>query len=161
GIAGFIATFAAVLLCDGCATVIIITIYVVLLTRVHPHRLRRAFSYLQLVSMMGFYVAYYLSIEGFRDSFLFRLSFEDRPWMWINPAAWFASLVRITAPGAPGAAWAAATVAAAIAIACVPLAAGRLSLEYAQRLAETTVAGEPSRRRRVSLPGFRHSESHA
>ena len=75
GLAGFFATFAAVLLCDGCATVIIITVYVVLLTRVHPHRLRRAFSYLQLVSMMGFYVAYYLSIEGFRDSFLFRLSF--------------------------------------------------------------------------------------
>ena len=161
GIAGFIATFAAVLLCDGCATVIIITIYVVLLTRVHPHRLRRAFSYMQLVSMMGFYVAYYLSIEGFRDSFLFRLSFEARPWMWLNPASWFASLIRITAADAPRAAWMAAVVAASIAIACVPLAAGRLSLEYAQRLSETTVAGEPSARRRMILPGFRHSESHA
>jgi len=161
GVAGFIATFAAVLLCDGCATVIIITVYVVLLTHVHPHRLRRAFSYLQLVSMMGFYVAYYLSIEGFQDSFLFRLSFEDRPWMWVNPAAWFAALIRITAADAPRAAWTAATVAAAIAIACIPLAAGRLSLEYAQRLSETTVAGEPSARRRIRLPGFRHSESHA
>lgn len=161
GIAGFVATFAAVLLCDGSATIVIITLYVVLLTRVHPRRLRRAFSYLQLVSMMGFYVAYYLSLEGFRDSFLFRLSFADRPWMWVNPASWFASLVRITAADPPGAAWAAATLAVVIAIACVPLAAGRLTLEYAQRLSETTVAGEPSGRRRIRLPGFRHAESHA
>ena len=161
GISGLLATFAAVLLSDGCATIIIITVYVVLLTRVHPHRLRRAFSYLQLVSMMGFYIAYYLSLEGFRDSFLFRLSFEDRPWMWVNPAAWFAALVRITAGDAPRAAWIAAAAAVAIAAGCIPLAAGRLSLEYAQRLSETTVAGEPQARRRISLPGFRHSESHA
>ena len=161
GVAGFVATFAAVLLSDGCATVLIITLYVAMLTLVHPHRLRRAFSYLQLVSMMGFYVAYYLSIEGFRDSFLFRLSFEDLPWMWANPASWFAAFVRLTAGDASTAAWIASVVAIAIGVACVPLAAGRLSLEYAQRLAETMVAGEPPRRRRFRLPGFRRAESHA
>ncbi len=161
GAAGFAATVAAVLLCNACATILIITLYVAMLTLVHPHRLRRAFSYLQLVSMMGFYVAYYLSIEGFRDSFLFRLSFEDRPWMWGNPTAWFASFVRLTAGDAPRAAWAATAAAVVVTIACVPLAAGRLSLEYAQRLSETTVAGEPPGRRRLRLPGFRGAESHA
>ncbi len=161
GIAGFMATFAAVLLSDGCATILIIATYVVLLTRVHPHRLRRALSYLQLVSMMGFYLAYYLSLEGFRDSFLFRLSFEDRPWMWVNPASWFAALIRITAADAPRAAWIAAATAVAVAIACVPLASGRLSLEYAQRLAEITVSAEPAGRRRLQLPGFHRAEPHA
>jgi hypothetical protein len=161
GAAGFVATFAAVLLSDGCATILIITLYAGMLTLVHPHRLRRAFSYLQLVSMMGFYVAYYLSIEGFRDSFLFRLSFDDRPWMWANPASWFAAFVRLTAGNAGTTTWVAAAVAVGIGIACVPLAAGRLSLEYAQRLAETTVAGEPPSRRRFRLPGFRRAESHA
>ena len=92
GVAGFIATCAAVILCDVCATVVIITAYVLMLGLVHPARLRRAFSYLQLVSMMGFYGAYYLSMQGFRNSFLFQISFGDHPWMWGNPAAWFAAL---------------------------------------------------------------------
>ena len=85
GVAGLAATFAAVLLCDVSVTVIIITAYAMMLTLVHPHRLRRALSYLQLVSMMGFYVAYYFSMEGFRNSFLFNLSFSDQPWMWLEP----------------------------------------------------------------------------
>jgi hypothetical protein len=161
GVAGLVATFAAVLLCDVSATVIIITVYAMMLTLVHPHRLRRALSYLQLVSMMGFYLAYYLSMEGFRNSFLFRLSFGDQPWMWINPASWFAAFVRLTAGDVPATAWIATGLAAAISIGCIPLAAGRLSLDYAQRLAETTVAGEPATRRRFRLPGFGRAESRA
>jgi ABC-2 type transport system permease protein len=162
GLAGAAMTFAAVILCNTSATVLIITTYVVTMTIVHPHRLRRALSYLQLVSMMAFYYAYYLAMQGFRDSFLFHLSFGDRPWMWANPAAWFAAFVRLTSADPPRAAWVAAGAAVAVTIACVPLAAGRLSLEYAQRLAETTAAGEPARSgRRVRLPGFRRGESRA
>jgi hypothetical protein len=161
GIAGLAATFAAVLLCDISATVIIITVYAMMLTLVHPHRLRRALSYLQLVSMMGFYVAYYFSLEGFRNSFLFHLSFSDQPWMWGNPAAWFAAFVRLTAGDVPPTVWLASGLALAISLGCVPLAAGRLSLDYAQRLSETTVAGEPATRRRFRLPGFGQAESRA
>ena len=161
GLAGLIATFAAVLLCDMSATIIIITAYAMMLTLVHPHRLRRALSYLQLVSMMGFYVAYYLSMEGFRNSFLYRLSFRDQPWMWINPASWFAAFVRVTAGDVPGVVWVASALAVMISIGCIPLAAGQLSLEYAQRLAETTVAGEPAVRRRFRFPGFGRAESRA
>jgi hypothetical protein len=57
GVTGLVATFVAVILCDVCASVLIITTYVVMLELVHPRRLRRAFSYLQLVSMLGFYGA--------------------------------------------------------------------------------------------------------
>ena len=79
GVAGLVSTFAAVVLCNVSATIVIVTVYAMMLTLVHPHRLRRALSYLQLVSMMGFYIAYYLSMEGFRNSFLFRLSFSNQP----------------------------------------------------------------------------------
>jgi hypothetical protein len=159
---GLAATFAAVLLCNGAATVLVIAAYVVLLRVVHPARLRRAFSYFQLVSMMGFYGAYYLSMQGFRNSFLFELSFGDRPWMWANPASWFAALIRITAGDAPGAVWLAAIAAASLTIVCVPVAAGRLSLDYAQRLGEITAVAEPPRPGRPGrLPGFRSGESRA
>jgi hypothetical protein len=162
GITGLVATFAAVILCNVCATVLIITSYVVMLEVVHPRRLRRALSYLQLVSMMGFYGAYYLSMQGFRDSFLSDVSFNDRPWMWANPASWFAAFVRLASDDPPRAAWIAAAAAVAVTIACVPLAAGRLSLEYAQRLGETTAVGEPPRTgRRFRPPGFRRGESRA
>lgn len=161
GVIGFAATFAAVLLGNVSATIIIITVYAMMLTLVHPHRLRRALSYLQLVSMMGFYVAYYLSMEGFRNSFLFHLSFSDQPWMWINPASWFAAFVRLAAGDVPWRVWMASGLAFAISVGCIPLAAGRLSLEYAQQLAETTVAGEPPARRRFRLPGFGRAESRA
>jgi hypothetical protein len=162
GVAGFVATCAAVILCDVCASVVIITGYVVMLGLVHPGRLRRAFSYLQLVSMMGFYGAYYLSMQGFRNSFLFQISFSDRPWMWSNPASWFAALIRLTSPDPPAPVWAAAAAALALTIACVPMAAGRFSLEYAQQLGEITAVGEPPRsRRRFPLPAFRRGESHA
>ncbi len=159
---GFVATFAAVILCDVCSAVLIVTTYVALLSVIHPQRLRRAFSYLQLGLMMTFYGAYYLAMQGFSDSFLMHVSFGDRPWMWANPAAWFAALVRVVAGGAPPAVWIAAATAAALSLACVPLAAGRLSLEYAQRLGETTVIAErPRHRTGFRLPGFRRAESRA
>jgi hypothetical protein len=162
GAAGFAATFAAVVLCDLSAAVLIITAYVVMLGVVHPARLRRAFSYLQLVSMMGFYGAYYLSMQGFRDSFLFDLSFGDRPWMWANPASWFAAFVRLASADAGSGVLLAAAAAVSVSIACVPLAAGGLSLEYAQRLGEITAVAEPPRTaRRRWLPGFRAGEARA
>src|SRR5439155_10908801 len=86
---------------------------------------------------------------------------DEQPWMWANPGSWFAAFVSLTAGNATITTWVASAIAAGIGIACVPLAAGRLSLEYAQRLAETMVAGEPPSRRRVRLPGFRRAESRA
>ena len=162
GFAGWLATFAAVILCDVCASVLIVTTYVALLTVVHPQRLRRAFSYLQLGLMMSFYGAYYLAMQGFNDSFLMHITFDERPWMWANPAAWFGAFVRIAAAAPPTTAWLAAGTAAALSVACVPLAAGRLSLEYSQRLGETTTTAEPPRRRgALRVPGFGRAESRA
>jgi hypothetical protein len=162
GIAGWVATFAAVILCDISASILIVTTYVALLTVIHPQRLRRAFSYLQLGLMMSFYGAYYLAMQGFNDSFLMHISFEDRPWMWANPAAWFGALVRIAGDHAPPSVWIAAGTAAAVGAACVPLAAGRLSLEYAQRLGETTAIAEAPRKRSTArIPGFARAEPRA
>jgi hypothetical protein len=164
GVSGFLAALVAVVLCDACAAVVIISIYVVLLTFVHPQRLRRAFSYLHLLLMLVFYGAYFLSMQAFGHSFLAELSFDDRPYLWLNPASWFAAFVRLAAEDAPARVWVGAGAAVAVTIACVPLAAGRFSLEYAQRLGETmAVADRPRTRRRLRLrlPTFRRAESRA
>jgi hypothetical protein len=160
---GFVAAVAAVVLCDVCAAVLVIAAYAALFTRVNPRRLRRAFSYLQLLFMMVFYGAYFLSMQAFRRSFLADLSFADRPYLWVNPASWFAAFVRLASGHAPWPVWMGAAAAVALTAACVPIAAGRLSLEYAQRLGETMAMSDaPGKRRlRARLPTLRRAESRA
>jgi hypothetical protein len=156
------ATMLAVLLCDLTVSVLVITGYVGLLHWVHPARLRRAMSYLQLVAAMSFYGVYYLASRAFQSAFFERAGFSEMPWLWTIPSTWYAALI-IIAPGhAPLAAWIAAAAALLLTAVCVPLAAGRLSLDYARRVGEATAAGEPSARRRLMrLPGFGSGEARA
>jgi hypothetical protein len=156
------AALLAVLLCDLCTAVLVVTGYVALLQWVHPSRLRRAMSYLQLVAAMTFYAVYYLATSAFRNAFLERIGFAGAPWLWAVPSTWFAALVAAAAGQATAATWAAAGAAMAVCVICVPLAAGRLSLDYARRIGELTAVGEPAgRRRELRLPGFRSGEARA
>lgn len=156
------AALAGVLLCDLCTTVLVITAYVTLLRWVHPSKLKRAMAYVQLLGATSFYLLYYLATAGFRHAFLDRLGFEDAPWLWILPSTWFAAFVRVAAGGAGTAAWAASAAALALTALCLPLAAGRLSLDYARRVGEMSAIAEPARRRRAfRLPGFGRGEARA
>ena len=155
-------TLAAVVLCDLCTAVLVIAVYVTLLQWVHPARLRRAVSYLQLVGASAFYGVYYLATVGFRHALLDRIGFEQAPWLWLLPPTWFAAPIRVAAGQATAAAWIASAAALAVTVACVPLAAGRLSLEYARRVGEATaVAERAAKGSRFRLPGFRRDEARA
>ena len=158
-----LATVAAVLACDLTTAVLVISSYVALLRHVHPARLRRATSYLQLVAAMLFYVMYYLATEAFRTAFLDQIGFGGAPWLWAIPSTWFAAIVAVAGGGATAGAWIAAAAALAVLAASVPLAAGRLSLDYARRLGEISATAEPPGRRRrfPALPGFGRAEAHA
>jgi hypothetical protein len=158
-----VAALLAVLSCDLATTVLIITGYVWLLHWVHPARLRRAMSYLQLASAMLFYGMYYLATRAFHSAFLERIGFAQAPWLWAMPSTWFAAFVAVAGGHAPAAAWLASAAAVVLCAACVPLAAGRLSLDYARRIGEMSAVGEPpSRRRRtLPLPGFSSGEARA
>jgi hypothetical protein len=156
------ATLLAVLLCDLTVAVIVIAAYVALLQWVHPARLKRAMSYFQLVAAMAFYGVYYLATTAFQSTFFDRMGFQGAPWLWAIPSTWFAAFVGV-AGGAPGPApWIASAAALLAAAACVPLAAGRLSRDYARQVGEVAAAGEPAARRRMHrLPGFGHGEARA
>lgn len=162
GLPGFAATVVAALLCSACATVIVIAAYAALLTVVHPRRLSRALSYLQLFSMMLFLGGYGLVLGALEDARVREFSLAGAGWIWLDPAAWFAAFVPIAAGAAGRAEILAGGAALAVTAACVPLAAGRLSLGYAERLAELSAAPEPAARRRSArLPGFSRGEAHA
>jgi hypothetical protein len=157
-----LAALLAVLLCNLSTAVLVVTGYVALLRWIHPARLRRAMSYVQLVAAMSFYLTYYLATTAFHSAFLERAGFAGAPWLWAFPSTWFAAFVAVAAGHAGGAAWAAAAAAVVVCVLCVPLAAGRLSLDYARRVGEMTAAGEPAKRRRsIPLPGFSRGEARA
>jgi hypothetical protein len=161
GLLAGVATVAAVLLCDLCGAVLVINGYVLLLRWIHPSRLQRATSYLQLVGATSFYLLYYFMTRTFQGAMLDRLDFAASPWLWSFPTTWFAAWV-VVAEGATAAAWLAAGAACVVVIACLPLAAGRLSLDYARRLGELTAEGEAARAPRSGwLPGFRRGEARA
>jgi hypothetical protein len=156
------AALAAVLLCDLCATVLVITAYVTLLRWVHPSKLKRAMAYAQLLGAAAFYLLYYLATRGFRHALLDGIGFETAPWLWAAPPAWFAALVPAAAGGAGTAVWLAASAAVLVTVVCVPLAAGRLSLDYARQVGEMSAVAEPVRPRRpFRLPGFSRGEARA
>jgi hypothetical protein len=111
---------------------------------------------------MSFYVTYYLATTAFRGAFLDRIGFEGAPWLWAIPSTWFAAFVAVAAGHAGARSWAAVAGAIAVCVLCVPLAAGRLSLDYARRIGELTAVGEPAvRRRSMRLPGFSRGEARA
>lgn len=160
GVTVFLIAFAAVLMCCASATVMVISIYTLLLKIVHPRRLVRALSYLQLVSMSIFLGAYYLVMTGFTSTGVHDLSVREHAWIWLNPASWFAAMVPVAAGTAGWTEWAGAAAALALMAVSIPLAAGRLSLQYAERLSEMTAAAEPPNRRPLGrMPGFRQGEA--
>jgi hypothetical protein len=158
----FPATLAAVVLCDLSTAVLVITAYVSLLRWVHPAKLKRAVTYVQLVGSTAFYGMYYLATVGFRHAFLDRVGFESAAWLWAVPSTWFAAVIAVAAGGAPTAAWIAAEAALLVTLLCVPLAAGRLSLEYARQVGEASAVAEAvPRGRSFRLPGFARGEARA
>lgn len=155
-------TLLAVLLCNLSTAVLVINGYVVLLRWVHPARLRRAMSYLQLLAATSFYVVYYLAATTFQSALLDRLDFSRAPWLWGIPSTWFAALIGLACGESSAAMWWAAGAAVVVVGLCVPLAAGRLSLDYARRIGEMTSVHEgPSRAWAPRLPGFRKGEARA
>jgi hypothetical protein len=156
------AAILAVVLCDLSTAVLVVAGYVALLRWVHPARLRRAMSYMQLVAAMTFYLMYYLATRAFHSAFLEQVGFAGAPWLWAIPSTWFAAFVGLTAGHTVAASWIAASAAVAVCVVCVPLAAGRLSLDYARRIGEMSATSEPAARRRtLPLPGFSRGEARA
>lgn len=157
-------TVAAIVLCNACATVFVISTYAALIERVHPRRLTRALSYVQLAGSTLFLAAYYFAITAFDSERVRELSLDAAWWAWLNPASWFASLVLVGSGLAGSLDWIAAAAALVLTAACAPLVSGRLSLTYAERLGEIGASSEPVRQRRslmTRLPGFSRGEARA
>jgi len=162
GITGALAAIVATVLCCVAAAAGVITLYTFLVAQVHPRRLGRALSSLQLASSTLSLAGFYLVIRSINGVAVRQVSIADQGWIWLVPVSWFASIVT-TVIGAGGAREHAAAVAAVIlTVAVLALAAGRLSFEFAERLSAASTSAERSRKGLLGrIPGFREGEAYA
>jgi hypothetical protein len=143
----------------------IVLFYVAVLRYVHPQRLRRALSYLQLGLSFLVYGAF-LAPQLVDWNVIAGVSVAAAPWVLVLPPAWFASYLPIAAGVATAPQMMAATASLVLVGLVVRYGAGRLSLDYSERLAAMSSAGEPAAAPRSGrlgwrLPFFRAREGRA
>lgn len=163
GLIGVAAAFTASILCSLSATVVTIAVYAALMTRVRPERLARLVGYLQLVATLVFFGGYAFVMRAFEEAKLRQLAVRDVDWIWAAPSTWFAALIPLLAGAGGTREWIAVAAATIVTAACAPLAAGRLSLDYAERLSQATSVRSTATRagRGFRIPGFRRGEAEA
>ena len=117
-------------------------LYAGLLHVISPVRLKRALTYLQIVLAMAVYGGYLFLPQLMTREALAGLRAARSPWLFADPASWFASYLEIAA-GRAGLAELAASVASIGLLAGLGVLAFRyLALDYSERLAALATAGE-------------------
>ncbi len=126
--------------------------YAWLVRTVGPNRLRRVLSYVQFLLSFVVYGGFFALSRVFQVGVIGQFSLPKSMWMLLLPPAWFASYLEIAA-GRITALDIALAGASVVALVGVTLRlGGKLSLEYADRLAAiTTAAPSPSRKRTARL----------
>lgn len=143
----------------------IVFLYVNMLRWVHPHRLRRAFSYLQLALSFLLYGSGIIFSSMFNAGMVSNVQLSHETWMLALPPTWFSSLMCLLEGGRILFDLASVLVGFAITGILLAYAYATLSLEYAGMISRLSEAGEkrgsgrPSRV--VSLPMFTRNEARA
>jgi hypothetical protein len=131
GLAAFAAFFAA----GFSVALFMIVLYAAMLSYVHPNRLRRVLSYLQLVTSFIIFGSYALMPRIIaNDSLTANLIPEEKPWILLFPPAWFASYLRLAVGEFRVTTWAPALASLVVIGLLLVYAVGNLSLDYSRRL---------------------------
>jgi hypothetical protein len=119
-----------------------ILLYTAILSFVHPNRLRRVLSYVQLASSMLVYGAFFLAPRLVAEQRLQAFSLEERAWAVFVPPTWFTSYLRLAVGDFRVAAWGSALLSLVLMGVLVVWAAGNLSLRYSRDLAALAATSE-------------------
>ncbi|MBN1446809.1 MAG: hypothetical protein JXA28_02665 [Bacteroidetes bacterium] len=144
----------------------IVFVYVNLLRWVHPKKLQRAFSYLQLLLSFIVYGSGMIFSSLFNAGVLSNMHVEHEQWMLALPPTWFSSLMSLTVGGRGWFELASILVGTSITAILIAYAYATMSLEYAGTIARLTESHEKHRgngrpSRVVSLPMFTRNEARA
>ncbi|MPZ17506.1 MAG: hypothetical protein GEV06_06295 [Luteitalea sp.] len=133
-----VAALAATLVASALTAVTVATVYGMLLRVLPADRLHRWLGYAQLLFTFVVYGSFLLLSR--LQSALLHVRVEKGWYLYLDPAAWFAAWLEIAAGRAGSLDFTAAAVPAVLLLLLGPVAARRLSLEYADRLASLSAA---------------------
>jgi hypothetical protein len=161
GLAGTLALY----MCAIAVTLAIVAGYAALMRRVGAQRLRSLLSYVQMATGLLVYGGFFLTSEGVTRDALSGFTIERTAWLLFYPATWFASWVEI-ADGSRLPLDVAPVIASVVLVAWLATRLrGRLSLDYAERLATIASAATatPAKAAAAPAPGwwFRRGEARA
>jgi len=136
-------------------TLAVIVAYVGIAQVVHPHRLKRVFTYVQLVVSFAVYGAYFVLPNVFHLKTIGTWTIRKSVWMLLYPPTWFASYLDLAIGR-----WSVLEIVPALAglgalAGLAWLSAARLSLNYSELLSRQASASEGQRATRRRLPRFR------
>jgi hypothetical protein len=117
-------------------TLLVVGLYVGVLKFVRASRLASALSYLQLALAFVVYGSYLIVPALLGEEFMHSASLPKAWWTLVNPASWFAGWVTLAAGGRTGVDFAGPMLSLLALLASGWFVAGRLSMDYAQRLGE-------------------------
>lgn len=163
-----LAALAALFTAGFSVALCMIVLYAAMLSYIHPNRLRRVLSYIQLLTSFIIFGSYALmpKIVG-NDALTARLVPEEKPWLLLLPPAWYASYLRLATGDIRLTTWLPALVSVVVVGLLLVYAVGNLSLDYSRRLGalrarseEVRTTGEALRTRSIGLL-FRSEEPRA
>jgi ABC-2 type transport system permease protein len=150
GIAAIIAIAAA----STATALTMIVGYAWLMRVVGPQRLKRVLSYVQFLLSFVVYGGYFMMSRLFQVGIVARLELPKSPWLLLLPPAWFASYLEVAA-GRVSLLEILPILASVVVLAVLAvMLGGRLSLEYADRLAALTTVSAQVAPPRPSRRGF-------
>jgi ABC-2 type transport system permease protein len=150
GIAGIAAVYL------GCltTTLAMVALYVATARHVHPQRLRRVLTYVQLVASFSIYGGYFLLPHVFKPAALRGWTVSKSAWMLLYPPTWFASYLDLAAGRWSLLEVLPALFSVAVLASLTQVVARRLSLDYSETLSRQTARSEGTRPGRMaSSPG--------
>jgi ABC-2 type transport system permease protein len=161
GLALLLGMFGAALL----VSLFIVFLYVNLMRVVHPKKLRRMFSYLQLVLSFMVYGSGMIFSILLDEHVITSMQLHHEAWMLVLPPTWFSALLQLAAGGNVWLNLASVLTGTGMILLLVSYAYGRLSLEYAAILSRLDESSEGSkrngRRLKTATPLFGRNEGRA
>jgi hypothetical protein len=152
GAAVGIAAVVAIAAASASTALTMIVAYGWLIRTVGADRLKRVLSYVQFLLSFLVYGGYFALSRVFQVGLVTRIELPKSPWLLLLPPAWFASYLELATGTLSWFGISSAVVSVGAVVALLAALGGRLSLEYADRLAALTTVSARSAPSRSWLP---------
>jgi len=158
-----LAAVAALYLSSATSAIAMVSLYAALIRFVHPTRLRRVLSYVQLALSFVVYGGWALLAQFVGPRSRWIIEPIGSPWWFLDPASWFASYLALGVGNLAPRYWLSAAASLVLLVSLAALALRYLSFGYSERLGAFSASRERPRAVRTGegLRIFRRNEARA